>query len=147
MSIKRKSQKTANCQRKRQQILGNKIKVNFAQLSEVSKRSCTIPGYYESYTYKCIVCGQHSDFSASLQQEWYEVKKKYFWMRPKKCGACYTEYWNLKREIVTFTDLLKTSLTISELTEMLVKIDKFCINSRRGYEYSGIKKIIQSKLK
>jgi hypothetical protein len=148
MSSKRKSQKTANRQRKRQQILGNKIKVNFAQLSEASKCSSSIPDYYESYTYKCIVCGQHSEFSASLQQEWYEGKKKYFWMRPNKCGACYAEYWNLKREISTFSELLKTSLTISELTAMLAKIERFhLLNNKNKFNfslYNRIKKILKS---
>ncbi|NJR17679.1 MAG: hypothetical protein HC785_19470 [Calothrix sp. CSU_2_0] len=148
MSIKKKARKTANPQRKktqkkRQQILGDKIIVNFAKLSEASKRSYGIPSYYESYTYNCIACGKDFQFSASLQQQWYEEKKKYFWMRPNKCGVCYEESLQLKREIATFPKLLRTSLTIDELKEMLAKLEKFNLLSKNKFDsslYNRIKK-------
>jgi hypothetical protein len=149
MSIKRKSPKTANRQRKRQQILGNKIKVNFAELSEASKRSWSIPSHYESYIYKCIACGEDSEFSASLQQEWYEQKKKYFWMAPNKCRLCYVEWLTLKGEIANFPELLNTSLTITELTTMLAKMERFhVLNNKHKLDfslYNRLKKIIKSK--
>jgi len=143
MSIKNKSQ------RKKHEIFHNKIKVNFAELSEASKRSWGIPSYYESYMYKCIACGKESEFPASLQQQWYEEKKKYFWMRPNKCSACYTESLKLKREIANFSDLLKTPLTIPELTEMLAKLERFHIlNNKNKFDfslYNRIKKRLKSK--
>ncbi|MDZ8189985.1 MAG: hypothetical protein RMX96_34765 [Nostoc sp. ChiSLP02] len=147
MSIKNKSQKTANPHRKKHEILQDKIKVNFAELSEASKRSWGIPSYYESYIYNCIACGKESEFSATLQQQWYEEKKKYFWMRPNKCSACYVEYLELRREIATFSELLKSSLTISELTEMLAKLGRFHIlNNKNKFDYSLYNRI-NKKLK
>ncbi|MBL1198246.1 MAG: hypothetical protein FWK04_03970 [Nostoc sp. GBBB01] len=143
MSIKNKSQ------RKKHKIYHNKIKVNFAELSEASKRSWVIPSYYESYMYKCIACGKESEFSASLQQQWYEEKKKYFWMRPNKCSACYKESLKLRHEIATFSELLKTSLTINELTEMLAKLEKFhVLNNKNKFNfalYNRIQKMLHSK--
>jgi len=149
MSIKRKSKITANPQRKKTKTSQNKIKVNFAELSAASKRSWGIPSYYESYTYECIACGKYSEFPASLQQQWYEEKKKYFWMRPNKCPACYAESIKLKHEIATFPELLKTSLTIPELTEMLAKVERFTILNNKKCDwslYNRIKKILQSKV-
>ncbi|MDZ8110336.1 MAG: zinc-ribbon domain containing protein [Nostoc sp. DedQUE12a] len=149
MSIKKKAQKTVNPHRKKYEFLQNKIKVNFAELSEASKRSWGIPNYYESYMYKCIACGKESEFPASLQQQWYEEKKKYFWMRPNKCSACYLESLKLRREIATFSELLKTSLTIPELTEMLVKLERFHIlNNKNKFDfslYNRIKKRLKTK--
>ena len=125
----------------------HKIKVNFGELSEASKRSWGIPQYYESYMYKCIGCDNYSEFTASLQQQWYEEKKKYFWMRPNKCCVCYAEYLQLRREIATFSELLKTSLTIHELTAMLAKLERFYILNNQKFDYSldkRIKKLLQS---
>ncbi|BAY79834.1 hypothetical protein NIES25_63220 (plasmid) [Nostoc linckia NIES-25] len=151
MSITKKSQKTANPRRSKHDILQNKIKVNFAELSEASKRSWGIPNYYESYIYKCIACGKESEFTASLQQQWYEEKKKYFWMRPNKCSACYLESQKLRREIANFSELLKTSLTITELTEMLAQIERFHIlNNKNKFDfslYNRIKKRLPIKSK
>jgi Probable zinc-ribbon domain len=149
MSIKKKSKNTSNLKRKRQQILGDKIKVNFSELSEASKRSWGIPSYYESDKYNCIACGKHSEFTASLQQKWYEEKKKYFWMRPNKCSECYGEWLELKREISKFPELLKTSLTIAELTSMLDKLERFRILNNRKFDFSldnRIKKILRREV-
>jgi Probable zinc-ribbon domain len=147
MSIKRKSKKTANLQRKQQKALGKSIKVNFARLSEASKRSWVIPAYYEDSEYKCICCAKKSVFTASSQQQWYEEKKKYFWMRPNKCHECYIEHLSLKRDIANFPELLKTSLTISELTAMLAKLERFNIlNNKVKFDsalYNRIKKILR----
>jgi len=147
MSIKQKSKITKNSHRKKPEISSKKIKVNFAELSEASKRSWGIPEYYESCEYQCIGCGKTSVFSASLQQQWYEEKKKYFWMRPNKCSACYAESLQLKREIANFSELLKASLTLPELTEMLTKLERFHIlkNNKCDWSlYNRIKKKIAS---
>jgi hypothetical protein len=148
MSIKKKSKIRKKLQRKTLHISSKKIKVNFDELSLESKRSLGITQYYESYTYDCIGCGQQSLFPASLQQQWYEQKKKYFWMRPNKCGNCYGEWLQLRKEIATFPKLLRTPLTITDLTEMLAKLDRFYILDSNSFDYSlcnRIKKQLQSK--
>jgi hypothetical protein len=148
MSIKKKSQTTKNPHRKKPEISQKKIKVNFAELSEASKRSWGITEYYETYEYQCIACGKYAKFTARLQKQWYEEKKKYFWMRPNKCYACYQECLKLKCEIATFPELLRTPLTIHELTEMLAKIEQFQILSNGKLDwalYNRVKKILQSQ--
>lgn len=74
-----------------------KIPVCFTALSEASQRSWTIPEFYEDETYRCVDCGKESLFTAEMQREWYEVKKRYFFQRPIRCSEHHEE-WRLKRK-------------------------------------------------
>lgn len=71
-------------------------------------------------------------------------------MRPNKCFVCYAESLKLKPEIATFSELLRTSLTIPELTAMLAQFERFRIISNNKIDwslYNRIQKILQSKVK
>ncbi len=67
------------------------IKINFNSLSKESQNSWTIPEFYEDEIIKCRVCNSSFIFTAEKQKEWYEEKKKYFYMRPVLCKTHYLE--------------------------------------------------------
>ena len=73
-----------------------KIEVNFSQLSAKSQRSWSIPEYYEDELIHCEQCSEAFLFTAQEQQRWYEIKQRYFWMRPKLCQKHFDEWLHRK---------------------------------------------------
>ena len=69
-----------------------KLKVNKNLLSEKSLRSYDIPDYYYDETINCEECNKSFVFTKEEQQKWYEVQRKYFWMRPKYCDVHYQKW-------------------------------------------------------
>jgi hypothetical protein len=74
----------------------NKIAVDFNQLSEKSRKSITIPEFYEDEAIKCVDCGETFIFTAATQKQWYEKDKRYFWQRPIRCSK-HHEIWKKAR--------------------------------------------------
>ena len=78
------------------QTKSSRIPVDFSELSEKSQRSWDIPEFYEDINFECVECGKKEIFTAQEQQEWYEVKKKYFWQRPIRCSL-HQDIWRETR--------------------------------------------------
>ncbi len=75
----------------------NRIAITFENLSEASKRSWTIPEFYEDEEYGCVDCGEASLFAAERQKEWYEIQKRYFFQRPIRCQDCHDIWRDQKK--------------------------------------------------
>jgi uncharacterized phage-like protein YoqJ len=89
----------------------NKIAVDITKLSAASKRSESIPEFYEDETYNCVDCGVKCIFTAEIQKNWYEVSKRYFWQRPIRCDEHHKSWSEAKRK------KLKMDQIIAELKD------------------------------
>ena len=100
--------------------------VNINELSEASKRSCSLPDFYEDKWYKCIDCGEKSLFLASSQKEWYEVQKRYFYQHPIRCRDC-NNLWSETKKSKLNMDNRLVELKINPKNQKLIKECAFAI--------------------
>ena len=129
------------------QIKAGKILVNKDKISVASKKSYSVPQYWESYLSICCGCGARFPISADWQKAQYEINKRYIWDRPNKCPNCYREWIQLKLLVGTFPFLLRNSPSTENLEFMRIKLDRLNkLQSRRDWALCArVIKLLKSK--
>ena len=113
-----------------------KLKVNKNLLSEKSLRSYDLPDYYYDETINCETCHKSFVFTKEEQQEWYEVQRKYFWMRPKYCDTHYNE-WLARYKSKIEMDKMFKELEQNDSLKVIFKVAEsiykyYLLNSHQG---------------
>ena len=125
-----------------------KIPVNVNKLSDKSKRSWTLPEFYEDEAYNCVDCGAQCVFTAEQQQKWYEGSKRYFWQRPIRCDE-HHKIWAVSKKKKLKMDHLISELNGSNSKKMMLECAESIVEfyEQTGHGNLGMAKHLLKNLK